>query len=176
MANNLKYIKLDRNNITINQFKQIVAVEQVEGEENGYSKEIVKEIYVTDPKNVNFACIDTTTNQIVAHIATNPQSKRRNGSIFVINLVVSPNYRRLGIAQTLLNMATKHYIKLGATLPMSISVDKDNLPAVSLYKKVGFEIVDPICSADEDEEQYILAAPLEVLHNKMESLQKVKTN
>ena len=175
MAKNLTYIKLEQNNITPEQFNQIVSVEHSEGEENGYSKQIVKEIYVTNQQNVNFACVDTETNQIVAHIATNPQSKRRNGSIFVINLVVNPEYRRLGIAQNLLFAATNHYALLGATLPMSISVDKDNLPAINLYKKVGFEIVEPICSADEDDEQYILVSSLENLHNKMKSLNTSKS-
>lgn len=175
MAKNLTYIKLEQNDVTPEQFHQILAVEQAEGAENGYSKEIVKEIYVSDTKYVNFACVDTTTNQIVAHIATNPQSKRRNGSVYVVNLVVSPEYRRLGIAQNLLFTATQHYATLGTTLPISITVDKDNLPAINLYKKVGFEIVEPICSADEDDEQYILVSSLENLHNKMKSLNNSKT-
>lgn len=171
----LKYVKLNRETLTLDQFRQILEIEQADGEDNGYSKEIVKEIYVTDTKNINFACVDAETNQIVAHIATNPQSKRRNGSVFVINLVVSPNYRRLGIAQNLLLTATKHYAEMETQLPMSISVDKDNLPAINLYKKVGFEIMDPICEADEDGEQYILAAPIEILNKKMENLKNGKT-
>ena len=80
----LKYVKLNRETLTLDQFRQILEVEQADGEDNGYSKEIVKEIYVTDPKNINFGCVDAETNQIVAHIATNPQSKRRNGSVFHI--------------------------------------------------------------------------------------------
>ena len=39
---------------------------------------------------------------------------------------------------------------------MSLQVDKDNIPAINLYKKVGFEIREPICEADEDDEQYIM--------------------
>ena len=175
MNTNLQYIKLEQSHVTPEQLKQIVSVEQADGIENAYSIEQIKNIYIEKETNVNFVCIDSSSNQIIAHIATNPLSKRRNGSIFVINLVVSPEYRRLGIAQNLLFTAAQHYATLGTTLPISITVDKDNLPAINLYKKVGFEIVEPICSADEDDEQYILVSPLENLHNKMKSLNNSKT-
>jgi ribosomal protein S18 acetylase RimI-like enzyme len=39
---------------------------------------------------------------------------------------------------------------------MSLQVDKNNYPAINLYRKMGFEIVDPICKLDEDDEQYIM--------------------
>lgn len=175
MAKNLTYIKLEQSHVTPEQLTQIVSVEQADGIENAYSIEQIKNIYIEKETNVNFVCIDTSSNQIVAHIATNPLSKRRNGSIFVINLVVSPNYRRLGIAQKLIETACTYHIKTGTELPMSISVDKYNLPAINLYKKVGFEIVEPICSADEDDEQYILVSSLENLYNKMKSLNNSKT-
>lgn len=175
MNTNLQYIKLEQSHVTPEQLTQIVSVEQADGIENAYSIEQIKNIYIEKETNVNFVCIDSSSNQIIAHIATNPLSKRRNGSIFVINLVVSPKYRRLGIAQKLIETACTYHIKTGTELPMSISVDKDNLPAINLYKKVGFEIVEPICSADEDDEQYILVSSLENLHNKMKSLNNSKT-
>lgn len=47
------------------------------------------------------------------------------------------------------------------TLPTSLSVDKDNEPAIKLYLKVGYKIQEPICEADEDDEQYIMDSSLQ---------------
>ena len=160
--------KLIKEKITDEQFKQIMEVEQCEGD--GYSEKIVREIYLEDQKDVNFACFDGE--KIVAHIATNPLSQRRNGSIFVVNLVVLPDYRRQGIGQKLIHEACKYYIENGYKLLMSISVDKDNFPAINLYKKVGFEIKDPICKVDEDDEQYIMDSTLENINQTIENLNK----
>jgi ribosomal protein S18 acetylase RimI-like enzyme len=107
--------------------------------------------------------------KIVAHISYNPKSKRRNGSIFMINLTVLPEYRRQGIAQDLIYVATNYYINNGYTLLTSVSVDKDNIPAVNLYQKVGFEIREPICEADEDDEQYIMDSTLQNIKATLEN-------
>lgn len=165
---NLKYIRLVGNKITDEQFNQILAVEQSEGE--GYSEEAVRQIYVETENNINFACFDG--DRIVGHIATNPQSKRRNGSIYTINLVVLPEYRRMGIAQNLIYTACKYSLDNKCQLPTSLQVDKDNQPAINLYKKVGYEIKEPICEADEDDEQYIMVSSLENVCLTIENLQE----
>ena len=165
------YIKLLQTKITEQQFQEVMEVENSTG--SGYAEEEMREIWVNGNKNDNFVCLHNE--KIVAHISYNPQSKRRNGSIFMVNLTVSPEYRKQGIAQGLILEACKYYIGCGNSLSMSTSVDKDNLPAINLYKKVGFEIMDPICEADEDGEQYILAAPIEILNKKMENLKNEKT-
>ena len=53
---------------------------------------------------------------------------------------------------------------------MSVSVDKDNIPAINLYKKVGFEIKDPICEVDEDDEQYIMDAKIPYLIERIKNI------
>ena len=79
------------------------------------------------------------------HISYNPKSKRRNGSIYMVNLTVLPEYRRQGIAQKLIDISTQYYINKGYTLLVSLNVDKDNIPAVNLYQKVGFTITRNLC-------------------------------
>lgn len=165
-----KYIfkRLDKSEITDELFSQIVAVEQSDGGDC-YTEEQLREIWINDLKDDNFVCM--LDDKIIAHLSFNPKSKRRNDSIYMINLMVMPNYRRRGIAQNLICTATNYY-KEKAPLEkiMSLSVDKDNIPAVSLYKKVGYIIQNPICEIDEDDEQYIMDTTLQTLSDRLNDL------
>ena len=161
----LTYKKIDRKDVTEKMFKQIMEVENSTG--SGYNEDIMREIWIERDNNDNFACFDG--DKVVAHISYNTKSKRRNGSIFMVNLTVLPEYRRQGIAQDLIYVATNYYINNGYTLLTSVSVDKDNIPAVNLYKKVGFEIREPICEADEDDEQYIMDSTLQNIKATLEN-------
>ena len=161
MKTNFKYKSLDQNEITEEQFEQVLKVEQCEGEDDSYSVEVMRELFIKDKKNSNFVCIDN--DKIVVYIAYNPLSKRRNGSIYIISLVVLPEYRKMGIAQNLIYTACKYYNNQEFGEIMSLHVDEDNIPAINLYKKMGFEIVEPICSADEDDEQYIMATKMSTI-------------
>ena len=160
------YKRVDRSEVTPQLFQQIVDVENAEGD--GYTKQQLETIWINDHKDDNFVCMDGE--KVVGHISVNPLSQRRNGSLFVVNLVVLPSYRRQGIAQTLIATAVKFYIEKGVTLPMSITVDKDNFPAIKLYQKVGFEIKQPICKIDEDDAQYILDSTLENIEKTIENI------
>ena len=156
MERNYIFKRLDRLEITEEQFKQVLNVERSDGEDDCYSEEIMREIFIEDIKDDNFVCFDK--DKIVGYISFNPNSKRRNGSAYIISIVVSKEYRRQGIANGLIYTAAKYYKEKGEPLLMSLHVDKDNYPAINLYKKVGFEVREPICEADEDDEQYIMDA------------------
>ena len=86
---------------------------------------------------------------------------RRNGSIYMVNLTVLDECRKQGIAQNLIYAACVYYKNKGVEKLMSLQVDKDNLPALNLYKKVGYEIKDPVCEADEDDEQYVMDSSID---------------
>lgn len=150
------YKKINNKNITEEIFKQVMVVENSSC--SGYHEEQMRSMWNTKSKNDNFVCLDK--DKIVAYVTYNPNSKRRNGSIYMVNLTVMPEYRRQGIAQNLILTATNHYLSKGETKVASLHVDEDNTPAIHLYKKVGYEITGPICLADEDDEQYIMEAPL----------------
>ena len=164
----LTYKKLDRKDVSEELFEQIMAVENSTG--SGYEEDIMREIWIAGDKNDNFVCMDGQ--KIVAHISYNPKSKRRNGSIYMVNITVLPEYRRQGIAQKLIDISTQYYIDNGYTLLMSLNVDKDNIPAIKLYQKVGFEIKEPICEADEDDEQYIMDSTLQNVKLTLEEMFK----
>ena len=154
MLNTYRYERIDRNKITEEQFKQVLKVERSDGEDDCYSEEVMRELFIQDPKIDNFVCYDN--DNIIAYISLNPYSKRRNGSAYIISLVVDISFRRQGIAANLINYAARYYIQKGKPTLMSLQVDKDNYPAINLYKKVGFEIKDPICELDIDDEQHIM--------------------
>ena len=168
----LTYKKVNKNEVNEDMFNQIMNVENSTG--SGYSEDIMHEIWTERDNNDNFACFDG--DKIVAHISYNPKSKRRNGSIFMVNLTVLPEYRKRGIAQNLIYTACDYYISQGAKLLMSTSVDKDNIPAVNLYQKVGFEIKDPICEVDEDDEQYIMDSSLYNIKATLDSILNINRN
>ncbi|MBQ9790885.1 MAG: GNAT family N-acetyltransferase [Clostridia bacterium] len=165
-----KYIPQDK--VTEDIFSEVMAVES--SRPSGYDEENMRAFWQTSGKNDNFVC--TENGKIVGHISFNPNSKRRNGSIFMVNLTVHPEYTKRGIAQNLILTACKHFISLGFNKVMATSVDKDNFPAVSLYLKSGFEIREPVCEADEDDEQYIMDNSLVFIKNRLEQITKGKEN
>ena len=58
----------------------------------------------------------------------------------IANVAVDGGYRRRGIATRLLEELVNEAVSLGAD-KMFLSVRVDNLPAIELYKKLGFETV-----------------------------------
>lgn len=59
------------------------------------------------------------------------------GESEVLTLAVLPAARRRGIATTLLSAAAQRAQKMGAT-ELFLEVDETNLPAIALYKRLGF--------------------------------------
>ncbi len=148
----MKFKYIPQSEVSEEIFREVMSVES--SRPSGYDEESMRVFWQISGKNHNFVCIDG--GNVVGHISFNPNSVRRNGSIFMVNLTVHPDYTRKGIAQNLILTACDFYIQNGQTKVMSTSVDKDNLPAIKLYQKCGFEIREPVCEADDDDEQYIL--------------------
>ena len=88
--------------------------------------------------------------------------------------MVLPEYRRQGIGQRLLEAGCEYYLKQGCTLPFSLSVDKDNIPAITLYKKLGFQEQIPINEVEEDNTQYIMESTFDEVYHNILSTQRIK--
>jgi ribosomal-protein-alanine N-acetyltransferase len=58
--------------------------------------------------------------------------------IDIVDLFTEPNFRRKGIAETLLETMFKTYKECEIFLEVRVS----NVPAISLYRKMGFETVN----------------------------------
>ena len=157
--------KINSDEITKEIFDKVMAVEN--SSTNGYTETQMRNMWCEESKNDNFVCF--YKDKIVAIITYNPYSRRRNGSIYMVNLTVLPEYRRKGIAKNLILHATKYYLNKGETKMLSLNVDKDNTSAIQLYLNVGYEIKEPICLADEDDEQYILEASIDKIINTIEN-------
>lgn len=59
-----------------------------------------------------------------------------SGEGYVTNVAVLPDFRRQGIAEMLIKKQLENDMDF-----ISLEVRKSNLPAISLYKKLGFETV-----------------------------------
>ena len=145
-------------------FEAAVKIENSGGD--GYTTEQMNELLRSSGRNDNFFCF--LDGELAGYITYNPNSNRRNGSVFMINLMVDPKFRRMGAGQHLIASAVDFYLNKGISKPMSTSVDKDNFPAIKLYQKCGFEIREPVCELDEDDEQYIMDNSLEHIKSTIE--------
>ena len=69
--------------------------------------------------------------------------KQEKGGKWICGVYVSPAYRKNGLGKDLLQFSAL----LGGK---KLSVDKENTPALSLYRKLGF------CIFDEDDENFFM--------------------
>jgi len=58
----------------------------------------------------------------------------------MMNLAVSPEYRRQGIGQALVNALVEH-LRQNKVIALLLEVRVSNAPAIALYKSMGFEQV-----------------------------------
>lgn len=72
-------------------------------------------------------------------------------SLILYDLFVSPDYRRQGIAQQLMNFAKDYALKTGVDR-MELSTSKTNLSAQKLYESLGWKI-------DPEFHYYVLELP-----------------
>ncbi len=62
------------------------------------------------------------------------------GGADMMNLAVAPEYRKQGIGERLVNQLVERLQKKGA-ISLCLEVRQSNLPAISLYEKLGFQQV-----------------------------------
>jgi GNAT superfamily N-acetyltransferase len=79
--------------------------------------------------------IDSDTLDHIGHVFV-WHTKKNKG--FIFNLEVKPQYRRQGYGWILLDDAVKKYDGI------DLLVDKDNIPAIKLYEKYGFETIKTV--------------------------------
>ena len=136
----MQWIKLDQNTITDALFSQL---------------EYLESVYDLD----TFAWLDGET--LAGFITLQPCSIYSGGGIYIVNLNVNPAYRRQGLGRSLMLTALSHYGCSHQGKHVILDVSKSNPPALSLYKKLGFQITDiPSGNGPSD---YVMIAPLDQL-------------
>ncbi len=87
-----------------------------------------------------FICEDLSNNKIIGFLivqTSEEDRKSHNNTLYVKALGVNGNYRRLGIANQLLEFA-EYFAKQNAYRGLSLSVLERNYGAIQLYEKSGF--------------------------------------
>ncbi|MBE7073606.1 MAG: GNAT family N-acetyltransferase [Clostridiales bacterium] len=112
-----------------------------------YKKEDLRSV-LSWPSSVTIVAYDDE--KAVGMITANGESSKLGGSIYIVNASVVQEYHRRGIATNIFYELFKFYKRKGINKNVSISVDKDNLPAINMYKKIGFKLVGDY----EDEQQF----------------------
>lgn len=78
----------------------------------------------------------------------------------VISLAVRPEVRRRGIAKHLMIFAMRHMTEYYGATEYYLEVRVSNTPAISLYRKLGYQVVDRIRGYYLDgEDAYLMARP-----------------
>lgn len=155
---NYKYVVLDKNSINDEFINQMYEVEKNSGGEP-YTYDGFMQILMHDT-NLTSVCFDGK--EAVGIITANLQSKKFGGCVYIINLSVKKNYHRKGIASHLINTML-NYIKNtpnNTSCNIALEVDKNNLPAYNLYKKLGFQLDENYF----DDEQYGMIIDVNKLH------------
>ncbi len=79
----------------------------------------------------------------------------KNGHI--ISIAVLPNYRRMGIGESLIKSVEKSFKNYYGVHKLTLEVRVTNLPAISLYRKLGFRIKNKLmCYYQDGENAYLM--------------------
>jgi len=132
----MNIVKLSIDTITRNQFEQIMTIE-----ENCGFDPYTPEMMVNCITNmVTYACLDGRN--VAGFITVNPRDRYLDGSLYISNLNVAKSYHRQGIAQKLILCACADCCGADEEKMVTLDVSLDNLPALGLYRKLGFRTIE----------------------------------
>ncbi len=130
----------------INQYKKI-RLELLENEPNSFGSSFIEEAKFEELMWVNrlvknhvttFGCFEKEVLIGVIVAVMNPRKKLKH--VATLNsMYVKENYRKKGIAKSLIETATDYLNKEGVEI-IKLSVVTENLKAYNLYKSLGFEV------------------------------------
>lgn len=125
---NIRKITMD--SITESQFQQIVAI-AMEVDQDPFTEEMLQDCI---DNLYTVACLDGDT--VLGYVVINPNSKKYlGGSLYVVDINVRKEVRRQGIGENLLLTAFNAFPECHK---LSLDVEKGNMGAIALYRKMGF--------------------------------------
>lgn len=150
------YKKISAQDVTDVEFEQMVDVEMNSDGDPCSEKEL--DATIKHSGNDNFVCIND--GKIIAFATLNSNSRRLGGSIYIVNLSVRKEFQRQGIAKNIFKTACDFYIKQYKDQHFTLHVSKDNIRAIGLYNRLGFEIREDLVEDAEDYGMAILVKKL----------------
>ncbi|MEM1550628.1 MAG: ribosomal protein S18-alanine N-acetyltransferase [Candidatus Bathyarchaeia archaeon] len=120
--------------------EQVIYINRVCLPEN-YSAYFFIELYSNYPETFIVAEIgDKIVGYIMCRIETGFSRFNLTRRGHIISIAVLPSYRRMGIGEALLKEALRAMAEYYSVKECYLEVRVSNLPAISLYKKLGFEV------------------------------------
>ena len=138
-------------------FTQMVEIESNCGLSCHYPPEVLREcIRIGD----TYACMDGET--VAGFITIDKDSTDYfDRSLHIVNINVASAFRRQGLAQQMIRSICGYYADSHAGLMVTLDVEKANTPAFSLYRKLGFTVLD--MASENGDDDWVMATPLEQL-------------
>lgn len=132
----MEFVKLSISSLTKGQLMQLENLERNCGLEPFSRRMLLESVAEMD----TFAMMD---GEKIAGFITLHSSNRYDGDcLYVVNLNVSEEYRRKGVATQLILSACSAYADVFAKGNVMLDVRKDNNAALALYQKLGFTVTD----------------------------------
>ncbi|MBQ8554956.1 MAG: GNAT family N-acetyltransferase [Clostridia bacterium] len=149
-------IRLTLDTLTDSIFEQMVDIEANCGIFS-YPPDVLREcIRIGD----TYACMDDET--VAGFITVDPAATDYfDTSLHIVNVNVATAYRRQGLAQMMIRTVCGYYANSHAGLMVTLDVEKTNVPARSLYEKLGFVASD--MSSENGPTDLVMVVALEQL-------------
>lgn len=125
-------IKLDISTITEEQLQRMLEIENSCGLEALSRRILLDRVLYMD----TYAMLDGEI--IIGFITLHPIGQYIEGGLYISNLNVVSEYRRQGVATKLVLAACSAHAQAEVNREVKVNIRKDNTPAVSLFKKLGF--------------------------------------
>lgn len=132
----MDFVKLEISTLTKVQLRQMEEMEKSCGLEPFSRRMLLESVAEMD----TYAMLDGET--IAGFITLHPSTRYFDGGLYVVNLNVSQEYRRQGVATRLLLAACSSYAQMHKEVQVTLDVCKDNAAALALYSKLGFIVTD----------------------------------
>ena len=151
----MDFVKLEISALTKAQLRRMEEMEKNCGLEPFSRRMLLESVAEMD----TFAMMDGEV--IAGFITLHPSDRYLDGGLYIVNLNVSQEYRRQGIATRLIFASCSAYAQTHDDKRVTLDVRKDNTAAAALYAKLGFAVTEePSENGDTD---VVMAIPMEKL-------------
>lgn len=141
----MDFVKLDISSLRKEQLKRMEEMEKNCGLEPFSRRMLLESVAEMD----TFAMMDGEV--IAGFITLHPSARYFGESLYIVNLNVSQEYRRQGVATSLILASCSSYVYTHGDKRVALDVRKDNAMAVALYTKLGFVVTEePSENGDTD--------------------------